>query len=315
MNLKQLRAFREVMLTGSVSEAARSLYRTQPTISALIAGLEAEIGYKLFERRGRRLHPQPEAHFLFEEATAIIDRLDSVESAVKSVRHLERGTIHMVAMLGPSVFLLPDLVADFLEGRDNVQVSLITRSAPQVERLVSAQQFDLGLADVSYAGFRESPLVRHEMWHLPCLCAVPGTDPLAKRNEVTAADLDGRPLGTLYKDHPNTLQLQEAFAAMDARLNIRIQTQYFIPLLSFVERGRCYSVVDPLTARSYQRHCRSSSAPVFLPFLPPVHLIASIMTPAHKPVSHLVALFISELRAELESIENSYGPLNEPHRS
>ena len=37
MNLKQLRAFREVMLTGSISEAARNLYRTQPAISSAIA--------------------------------------------------------------------------------------------------------------------------------------------------------------------------------------------------------------------------------------------------------------------------------------
>ena len=54
MNLKQLSAFREVMLTGSVSEAARNLYRSQPAISSLIAGLEDDIGFKLFARRGGR---------------------------------------------------------------------------------------------------------------------------------------------------------------------------------------------------------------------------------------------------------------------
>lgn len=75
MNLKQLRAFREVMLTRSVSEAARSLYRTQPTISALIAGLEDEIGYKLFERRGRRLHPLPETHLQCLYAVSSTDPL------------------------------------------------------------------------------------------------------------------------------------------------------------------------------------------------------------------------------------------------
>ena len=45
LNLKQLSAFREVMLTGSVSEAARNLYRTQPAISSMIAGLEENIGF------------------------------------------------------------------------------------------------------------------------------------------------------------------------------------------------------------------------------------------------------------------------------
>ena len=224
MNLKQLKAFRAVMVTGSVSEAARSLFRTQPTVSALIAGLEDEIGYPLFERRSRRLHPVPEAFFLFEEARAIIDRLESAERTVKEVRQMEHGTIGIVAMLGPSAFLLPDLVSRFLEGRDGVQVSLVTRSAIQVERLMSAQQYDLGLADVSSAGFSDSPLVNHDLHRLQCLCAIASTDPLAKRDEITAADLDNRPMGVLYEDHPHTQRLQETFAAMDARLNIRIRT-------------------------------------------------------------------------------------------
>ena len=76
MKLKQLTAFREVMLTGSVSEAARNLNRTQPAVSAMIAGLENDAGCRLFDRRGGRLHPVPEAHYLFEEAQQILGRLE-----------------------------------------------------------------------------------------------------------------------------------------------------------------------------------------------------------------------------------------------
>ncbi len=131
MNLKQLSAFREVMLTGTVSEAARNLCRTQPAISSLIAGLEDDIGFKLFARRRGRLRPVPEAHFLFEEASEIIGRLDAAERTIKNVRDLDRGTIRIVSMAGPSVFMLPDLIGRFVEGREQVQVSLITRSSTQ----------------------------------------------------------------------------------------------------------------------------------------------------------------------------------------
>ena len=48
MNLKQMAAFRELMLTGSVSEAARNLNRTQPSVSHMIATLEDDLGMKLF---------------------------------------------------------------------------------------------------------------------------------------------------------------------------------------------------------------------------------------------------------------------------
>jgi len=306
MNLKQLRAFREVMLTGSVSEAARRLFRTQPTISALITNLEEEIGFNLFERRGGRLHPVPEAQFFLEEAHAIIDRLESTERIAKGIRNLEHGAINIVAMPGPSVFLLPHLISKFLENRSEVKASLFTRRASQVVRLISVQQYDVGLGDVSYPGFSDSPLVNHEMKHLQCLCAIPKNDLLADRDVITAADLDGKPMATLYQEHPNVVQIEDAFKSMGARLNIRIRAQYFIPLLSFVERGLAYAIVDPLSADSYERYCVTGSSVVFRPFLPAVYLIASIMTPAHKPKSHLVEAFIPELRTELELIGNAY---------
>ena len=109
MNLKQLRAFREVILTGSVSEAARSLYRTQPAISSLIAALESELGCELFVRKNGRLHPVPEAHYLFEESNEILGKLETAELNIKSLRDLGTGMLRVAAMPGPSVFWLPNL--------------------------------------------------------------------------------------------------------------------------------------------------------------------------------------------------------------
>ena len=158
MNLKQLSAFREVMLTGSVTQAARNLLRTQPAISAQIAGLEEEVGLKLFERRGGRLHPVPEAHYLLEEASAIIDRLNDADRTMRSIRDLDQGTLKIVSMPGPSVFLLPDLIAKFVQHRDQVKVSLISRSSVQVRNLIAVQKYDVGLADLGLPSFEESPL-------------------------------------------------------------------------------------------------------------------------------------------------------------
>ena len=52
-----LRAFLEVAVSGSMSQAARSLGSSQPTLSRQIAQLEAQLGQALFERttRGVRL--------------------------------------------------------------------------------------------------------------------------------------------------------------------------------------------------------------------------------------------------------------------
>ena len=294
------------MLTGSVSEAARNLYRTQPAISSLIAGLEDDIGFKLFARRGGRLHPVPEAHYLFEEAGEIIGRLDVAERTIKSVRDLDRGTIRVVSMAGPSVFMLPDLISRFVEGREQVRVSLITRSSIQVQQLVSVQQYDMGLADLGFVGATRSPLVDYEVIRFECLCAVPAGDPLADKECVTANDLDGKPMASLYTEHPSFPHLEAAFAEVGAQLNVRFETVYFIPMFTYVERGLAYAVVDPFSAESYKLFSNGEPAIVFRPFRPAVELVTSIMTPAHRPLSNLAQSFHALLRDEVHRIRDVY---------
>ena len=306
MNLKQLSAFREVMLTGSVSEAARNLYRTQPAVSAMIASLEEDVGFELFARRGGRLHPVPEAHYLLEEANAILSRLDGAERTMKSIRDLEEGTLRIVSMPGPAVFLLPALISRFVKGRDGIKASLISRSSPQVQQLVSVQQYDLGLADFGFAGATESPLVLNEIVSLQCLCAMPLDDPLADKESVSAMDLDGRPMATLYADHPTYRQTVAAFDAAGAAFNACFEAQYFLPLLTFVERGLACSIVDPLSAESYRLYRERDRQLVFRPFSPTVHLAATIMTPAHRPQSNLAQAFTAILRSELLRIDEQH---------
>ena len=59
MNLNQLTVFHEVMTTGSISQAARNLGRTQPAISLALKALEDTLGFQLFQRQGRALLPVP----------------------------------------------------------------------------------------------------------------------------------------------------------------------------------------------------------------------------------------------------------------
>ena len=71
INLRQIEAFRAVMLTGSVVGAAKFMNVTQPGVSRTIGLLELHLGYALFERRGRRLIPTHEAESLSVSVTSL----------------------------------------------------------------------------------------------------------------------------------------------------------------------------------------------------------------------------------------------------
>ena len=111
MNSHQLAVFHEVMKTGSVSQAARNLHRTQPAISAAIKTLEEELGLTLFLREGRRLVPVPEAQYLMEEATEILSRMETAQQNLANMRDRVQGSIRIVAMPGPSTYLLPEFIS------------------------------------------------------------------------------------------------------------------------------------------------------------------------------------------------------------
>jgi DNA-binding transcriptional LysR family regulator len=131
---------------------------------------------------------------------------------------------------------------------------------------------------------------------------VPAGDPLADKETITAGDLEGKPLDTLYTDHPTYRHTKEALEAADASFNGRFETQYFIPLFTFVERGLACSIVDPLSAESYKLYREDDRRIVFRPFRPVIYLVASIMTPAQRPLSNLAKAFAAQLRSEIEPL-------------
>lgn len=296
MNLQQLAVFREIMKTGSVSQAARNLHRTQPAVSASLKTLEADLGMALFLREGRRLVPVPEAHYLLSEASHVLDRLKTAEQNITALRGRVEGTLRIVAMPGPSSYLLPDFISRFIKDRPGVQVSLSTRSSPQVRNLVAAQSYDIGFCDPTGASDAVS-LYLNEEFRCNCLCALSTDHPLAGRKLITANDLDGAPMGALQPTHSTYQETAKAFESVGAEFRIRIDTQYFLPLFNFIEAGQICSVVDVLSAISYLRSNESRGKIKFLPFEPKVPFGYSILTPRQRPLSRLAEEFVAQWRA------------------
>lgn len=304
MNLKQLRAFREVMVTGSVSKAAENLFRTQPTISAQLSTLEKEVGLKLFERRDGRLHPVPEAEYLLSQATEILDKVDNLQENLTSVKNLDSGRINIVAMIGPSIFFLPNLISEFVKDRKHVDISLFSSSSFQTQQLMSAQRYDVGIVDDGIPELDSGlSLVDHERLDYQCVCAVPADDPLARKEFITARDLDRKPLAMLAETHGIHKEIKRVFEEQELTMNCRFETQYFLPQLVFVERGLAYAIVDPITVDSYYSNYKSDDRIVFLPFRPSVTFSISIITPSHRPLSTLANRFVTYLREELQRFQ------------
>lgn len=296
ISIRQLQTFSEVMRTGTVSEAARNLGRTQPAVSSTISSLEQEIGFALFERERKRLVPKPEAYFFLERAQVVIDLLTKTTRTVQEVANLREGSLKIACNPTASTYFMPNALAEFLADKPNVQVSLMMRSSTVVTDWIASQQYDIGLGEAS----EEGTTINAERFPLRCLCAIPQNSKLASLSVVGPKDLADLPFAVVHNKNVLGPKIARAFEDEGVAFKHRIEVESILPALQLVSYGTCYLICDSFSALSYLRQHKGNSDIVFRPFEPEIYLDLSLMTPANRPASLLAAGFRTYLSHKLE---------------
>lgn len=295
LSIRQLQVFREIMRSGSVTAAARALGRTQPSVSAMLASLEAELGFDLFERQKGRLIPKPEAHFFFEETEEILERVNRSAQTMREIGDLDRGKLKIACYPGASFFLLPQIVAGFVKSRPEVDVILMTRTSQKVLEWVASQQYDVGIVEMP-----EPRTTLHiQPIQVECVCAIRKDDPLAAKEVLTPDDLDNAPMASLFAEHFAYQTAANAFAEAGKRFRMRFEISVFVAGLTLVEQGVAYAFVDQITAASYRLYRGAGANLTFRPFRPRLPYDLAVLTPAHRPLSRLTTAFCQQVEPEV----------------
>ena len=144
MNLKQLEAFQAIMTTGSTIGAATRMGLSQSAVSRLLTQLEDHLGLALFLRRKGRLMATPEAEELLGQVAELVDNLQRVQRMADELRlgHSRRSLLKVAVPTSMSQHLLPRIVAEFMQGREDVVVEVITGGYDALERAVLDKSAD-----------------------------------------------------------------------------------------------------------------------------------------------------------------------------
>jgi len=79
VNLEWYRTFKAIYKTGTLTGAAEALFVSQPGVSLHLSSLEAYVGYKLFDRTGRKMIPTERGKVLFNAIADPLAKLEDVE--------------------------------------------------------------------------------------------------------------------------------------------------------------------------------------------------------------------------------------------
>ena len=300
LSLRQLTTFREVMRSGSISQAARSVGRTQPAVSTMIRTLEDQLGFALFVRMQGKLTPTPEAHFFLEECEDILGRVERTERTLGRISTLQAGKLKIASHPAASSVFLPRLLTRFLKDKDDLDLALIMRSSDVIEDLIASQQYDVG--------FAETPAPRASIaqvaYDLECVCVLRADDPLARAAVITPGDLDARPMAVLFDEHNTAVQTEAAFRAAGCRFNKRLELRTFLPGLQFVAAGVCVMVCDMITAYSHLLQSPGTAQLAIRRFRPCISNSVSILTPGYATQSMAGRAFIADLRSAVERMQD-----------
>ncbi len=188
LSIKQLRAFMALYEQRNFTRAAADVCLSQPAFSALINGLEAEVGFRLFDRDTRQVRIAPDGEAFFQIARQYIRLHEASVQEIEAMARGERGRVCVATLPSLAASWLPVILPAFRERFPKVRVELI--DAPSDRCLQAVRD---GLADfactpsvVADDGFVCEKLCS-ERFYFVC----PEGHPLAEQRAVRVEQLKG----------------------------------------------------------------------------------------------------------------------------
>ncbi|MGG1946742.1 LysR family transcriptional regulator [Trinickia sp. NRRL B-1857] len=123
-SIRAMRAFIRAVDLGSLSAVARELNTTQPTVSKIIAGLEAEMGARLLARTTTSLSCTEQGQRLYLRARQMVEAYDEAKSDVRGLIERPEGRLRIAAPVSFGVLHLNKLVLEFMEHYPQIEVDV-----------------------------------------------------------------------------------------------------------------------------------------------------------------------------------------------
>ena len=125
LSSKQIEIFYQVYKNNSMSGAAEKLQISQPSVSKTLAGIERNLGFKLFLRKGKKLHPTLEANELFEYALLVTNQLKNFNYIANTYKSRSSDYINIGTTPSLAETIVPKIIKNYLKESQSTRFNLI----------------------------------------------------------------------------------------------------------------------------------------------------------------------------------------------
>lgn len=159
-NLVHLKVLAAVARHGSVTEAAKQLHYSQPSVSHHLSRLEAATGVRLLQRIGRGIRLTPEGQLLANRAAEILGRVDAATNELAAQVGLQAGLVRLAANASTLSTIVPKAAASLAKAHPGLQLCLYEQHPVEALQMLRHGEIDVAIvfryadAPVEEEGFR-----------------------------------------------------------------------------------------------------------------------------------------------------------------
>ncbi|XAH23795.1 LysR substrate-binding domain-containing protein [Xylophilus sp. GW821-FHT01B05] len=254
MRLRHIEVFNAIMLTGSVSAAARLINVTQPAVSRTLQHAELQLGFPLFQRTRGRLVPTTEALTLYPHIERLFAQLDEVQRLAENLRTAQdAGELRILTVLALSYEVLPRALHLFRQQHAGIAIRVEALHSPQIMSALLLREADVGFV---FSPAAHPSLTQEALAESRIVCIAPkGMLParLVRRGWVALDDIAELPAVALDARDPVGISLNQACRDAGVGLQAVVTVQTYHAALSMAHHGLGVALVDGCTACSADR--------------------------------------------------------------
>ena len=194
MELRTLRYFLAIAQEGNITNAAKRLHVTQPTLSRQLADLEKRLGRQLYTRGHAGVELTEHGSMLLAYAESIVDLADKAELDIKLPSETVSGSVHIAAGETKAMGLITRAMIRVRGEYPGIDFQMYSGTTADLMNGLVRGQFDFLLeCDMQpHVNMNVLELPDPDVWGIVCL----RSDPLAKLDCVRPEDIAKRPLIT-----------------------------------------------------------------------------------------------------------------------
>lgn len=211
MQFRQLETFISIVDAGTLTGAARRLYKTQGAVSQDLKSLENALGVQLLDRTGQRVKLTAAGSALLPIARRIMSDIADATFEMECIRTGENPVIRLTCLpsMGPR---LCKLMAAYTRGHPDTRWSLFTSLRGAMIKGLREDQFDLAICE----GYADDGIVNLPLMREPLHLVLPHNHPLVEKAPLRPADLAGVPYIGIHRRLGALLEAKRFFSAGEA---------------------------------------------------------------------------------------------------